>query len=154
MRLTHDPLATLTSVDVTYALQFTVTLMSPPKYPAPGLFFFCGFPAWSQKTTDCVTPGNHTASSVKLTSLSDVTSEKFHLKLGFLVIDMILTLYLFQLKVCIFKNQACPKFLSSSQVDSLVKWLYIFFIKSQICWKHLPVTVVIPEDAKPQTLLS
>ena len=94
MRLTSNSLTTLTSVNMTYALQFIMALMSPPKYPAPGLFSFCGFPVWFQKTTDYVIPWNQMTSSVKLMSLSEIISEKFHLKLGVLAINMIITAFI------------------------------------------------------------
>lgn len=125
-----------------------------PKYLTPGLSSFCGFPAWSQKTSDCVIPGNQTASSVKLTSLSDVISKIFHLKSGFLVIDMILTCIYFNGKCTFLKTKPASSFLAHHKlIPRCSKVTTKCFIKLQICWKHLPLTVIIPEDAKPQTLL-
>lgn len=107
--------------------------MTPPKCPTSGLFSFCGFPAWSQKTMDCVIPGNQTASSVKLMSISDVISKKFHLKLGFHVINMILTLYLFQLKCAFLKTMLASSFLAHHKlIHTCSKVLLYIFLSHRI----------------------
>lgn len=64
------------------------------------------------RTTDCVIPGNQTASSVKLIPSSSVISEEFHLKLGFHVINVTLTLHLLQLKCTFLKTKLASSFLA------------------------------------------
>ena len=88
-------------------------------------FFFWGgglhthgmlkFPGQGLNSHHSSNPSCSSDNAGSLTHWATTRLWKIHFKLGFLVrVDTILSLYLFQLKVHIFKNQACLQFLSYS----------------------------------------